>query len=176
MKNKSLQIIINFVNRNTGQDIKNPCRKREIIYARSVFYKLAREHTGYSFQNIGKTLGKHHATVMHSLDNVFFNAIKYSEDCKDTYNKFNGIVEESIITDVDQIQELKFRVEELEQEISEAIHYTIKEKRYRKIKGYTSTKCIDMFLKRILRALGHFRGDRSERSISNANMKRRHFG
>ena len=54
----------------TGVDINQVSRKREIIEARAIYYKIIKQiDKKKSLQSIGDTVGKNHATVLHSLKN-----------------------------------------------------------------------------------------------------------
>ena len=54
----------------TGVDINQVSRKREIIEARAIYYKVLKQiDKKKSLQSIANTVGKNHATVLHSLNN-----------------------------------------------------------------------------------------------------------
>lgn len=54
----------------TGVDINQVSRKREIIEARAVYYKILKQiDKKKSLKSIGASVGKDHATVLHSLKN-----------------------------------------------------------------------------------------------------------
>ena len=54
----------------TGVDINEVSRKREIIEARAVYYKILKQiDKKKSLKSIGASVGKNHATVLHSLNN-----------------------------------------------------------------------------------------------------------
>jgi len=62
----------------TGADINKVSRKREIIEARAIYYKVLKQiDKKKSLQSIGASVGKDHATVLHSLKNY------------DMFEKFN---------------------------------------------------------------------------------------
>jgi hypothetical protein len=62
----------------TGVDINEVSRKREIIEARAVYYKILKQiDKKKSLKSIGASVGKDHATVLHSLNNY------------DMFEKFN---------------------------------------------------------------------------------------
>ena len=44
-----------------------PSHKREICDVRMMTLKIFREHTDYPYQEIGRTFGKHHATIIHNI-------------------------------------------------------------------------------------------------------------
>lgn len=54
----------------TGVDINEVSRKREIIEARAIYYKVLKQiDKKKSLKSIGASVGKDHATVLHSLNN-----------------------------------------------------------------------------------------------------------
>jgi hypothetical protein len=54
----------------TGVDINEVTRKRETIEARAIYYKILKQiDKKKSLQSIGASVGKDHATVLHSLKN-----------------------------------------------------------------------------------------------------------
>ena len=54
----------------TGVDINEVSRKREIIEARAVYYKILKQiDKKKSLKSIGASVGKDHTTVLHSLKN-----------------------------------------------------------------------------------------------------------
>jgi len=75
-----LEIILNEVNEFLNIDIQKETRKREYVYGRFLFYKLAKELNPFcSSVVIGKFLGKNHATVLHG-HKQFKNIIIYNQD------------------------------------------------------------------------------------------------
>lgn len=88
-----------------GVDINVNTRKRAYVDARRVYAKILRDR-GYSYESIGRTLKKDHATIIHYLRNIehifvqdktFFS--KYSK-CRDIV--FKCIDEDSVfVSDVD---------------------------------------------------------------------------
>ena len=62
-----LNIIYNAVAEVTGLDLKKKTRKQPYIFARAYFYYFARENTNCSFAEIGRFVGKNHATVLHGI-------------------------------------------------------------------------------------------------------------
>lgn len=77
-----LEIILNEVNEFFNIDIRKQTRKREYVYARFVFYKLAKELNPFcSSVMIGRFLGKNHATVLYG-NKQLENIIEYNQDLK----------------------------------------------------------------------------------------------
>lgn len=65
----------------TGVDINEVSRKREIIEARAIYYKILKQiDKKKSLKSIGASVGKDHATVLHSLNNY------------DMFEQFNPIL------------------------------------------------------------------------------------
>lgn len=63
----TLKLLRKEVKEATGCNINNPRRKREYVYARALYYRLSKEFTTCSLSDIGKSVGKDHATVLHGL-------------------------------------------------------------------------------------------------------------
>lgn len=66
-------------------DISNSSRKHIYTYARACYYTLCIDLTAESLTNIGKSIGKHHATVIHALKEFPF-MLKQSNDLKVKYH------------------------------------------------------------------------------------------
>lgn len=118
-KIKTLRQIVNFVIIETGQNIRNKTRLRDVNDARAVYYKIARETTHFSLDKIGEYVGKHHSSVIHSLKNVFPTVMISNENCRKAYNKYNGILDISDEENFNEVQALKNKVEELEYNLEE---------------------------------------------------------
>ena len=65
---------------NLTMDTKS--RKREIVYARAVYYKLCSEYTSKTLTDIGDVLNRDHATVCYGL-NLFNNIQSMNKVYKD---------------------------------------------------------------------------------------------
>ena len=64
------QHIATVVNEVTKYNIHTKTRDRKVVEARAIYYYLCRKYTNYSTKEIGKTVGKDHATVLHGLKAV----------------------------------------------------------------------------------------------------------
>jgi hypothetical protein len=64
---KILLEIKDLVDKELGLDISRNTRKQDYVFARVIYYKLARDYTSYSLSTIGSLLGKDHATVLHGV-------------------------------------------------------------------------------------------------------------
>lgn len=85
-----LETIKNLVEKATNKDISTRTRTRNIVYIRSIFFKLARVYTRESLAAIGKVVGRDHATVMHGV-RVFDTQIKVYPDAKEYLNIYNDL-------------------------------------------------------------------------------------
>lgn len=68
-----IEEILRLVELDVHSNLNTKSRKRELVYARAIYFKLARHFTLQSYDSIGKLVGRDHATVLHGikiLDNV----------------------------------------------------------------------------------------------------------
>jgi hypothetical protein len=85
-------------------EVKN--RKRNVVDARKVYSKILRDN-GYSYDLIGETLGKDHATIIHYIRNIEYilSYDKMLKDkyvaCKNVFIKTRKSIKEQIKKDVD---------------------------------------------------------------------------
>lgn len=100
MNIKAVQEIVSSI---TGVDIKSSHRTREIVYARSVYFKILRDLTPMSLTAIGKTLNKNHATVVHSLNKTFNDIEMYEPKYLKAYEIAKSESALAIIGDKDRL-------------------------------------------------------------------------
>jgi len=61
-------------------ELSKPTRKREYVYARSIYYKLSRELCPLeSLYSIAASMNQDHSNVLHSINNVFPSIEAYEE-------------------------------------------------------------------------------------------------
>jgi hypothetical protein len=53
-------------------------RKREVVYARMIMYKVLKSFHKHTVTSIGRMFGKNHATILHSI-NQFDNIVVYDD-------------------------------------------------------------------------------------------------
>ena len=75
----TLNEIVELVEKDTNIMLRNKRRNREIVYARAVFFKLARKHTYEPLCNIGGYVNKDHSTVLHGIK-IFNDVIEHYKD------------------------------------------------------------------------------------------------
>ena len=66
-------------------------RRRAITEARSVYYKICYDKLNMSLSAIGETVNRDHATVLHSLNNVFPSLENYNKELYNYYLNIAGI-------------------------------------------------------------------------------------
>ena len=83
------QEIKTLVEQETNNSLDTKTRKRDIVYTRAVYFKLCRIHTQQPLSDIGKTVGKDHATVLHGIK-VFNNVlIEYEQSYLELFTKLD---------------------------------------------------------------------------------------
>ena len=101
-----LQTIIDYIEANLGISLNNQVRTRDMSYARSIYYTLARRYTMEPLDNIGKLVNRDHSTVIYGL-RLFDEAIKYSLPLKAVYNAFCRNIKEKTIEEELDIYDIK---------------------------------------------------------------------
>jgi len=69
-------------------DITNKTRRRLYVEARALYYKLLRENTRLSMEQIGKGMNKDHSTVVHFIKQIN-NWIQYERELRTDYEILN---------------------------------------------------------------------------------------
>lgn len=73
-----LEVIKKLIDKELGYDIGGKLRKREAVYARAVYFKIGREvYPKMSFAELGKSLNRDHATVLHAINKVMPHAMEH---------------------------------------------------------------------------------------------------
>ena len=108
-------------------DIELKDSKRAVVDARKVYSKILRD-SGYSYELIGETINKDHATIIHYVKNIEY-LLSYDQilrdkyvACKNVFIKKKNSISEQIKKDVD----MYVTVVRLTNELQEAVE--IKEK------------------------------------------------
>jgi len=100
-------------------DIFSDNRRRNVIDARHVYSKILREK-GYSYESIGSSIKKNHATIIHYVKNIdsilkydkslseryFTCKLLFSKDRESILNELNEGMEKMGITPIDKQSEL----------------------------------------------------------------------
>lgn len=78
--------IIKFINTELNIDIAKKKKTNEYVFARTLYYKLARELTNMSLEEIGTAVNKDHCSVLHNLKN--FDEVIKRPQLKNIYETF----------------------------------------------------------------------------------------
>lgn len=108
-----LKLIQKVVTEVTGLDLNKDTRKREYIYARVIYFKIARELTTHSLSDIGEHIGKDHSTVLFNLKNNFDIMEKYEKKFFNLYKAAKLICSEKLLgyQNIDEFLEVGTRIE-----------------------------------------------------------------
>lgn len=94
MKNK-LETLQKVIESRLEVKLNKNTRKKEYIFARALFYGLAYDGKRCTYSTIGKYIGRDHATILHSIKNVF-PQIMFDSNYKRLYDELSLIVEDSV--------------------------------------------------------------------------------
>jgi len=134
-----IEYLKRLVEEKTGVNMGVKTRKREVVFARRMYYKLIREfYKQMSLHSIGNTLPlkQNHATVLHQINEF---EIDYAQD-KLFRNKYNSIrnefcglagepeidLEEENLRLKIEVSDLKAEVEKLKGELKDSIRDNIR--------------------------------------------------
>jgi hypothetical protein len=102
-----------LVTQYTKTEIATNSRKREHVYARAIYFKLCKDLTQLTLKEIGQTLNKTHATVIHSINNIF-PAIKLYD--KKLYNVYAELTNNDEMPIEQRYMHLKEKYNKLKQQ------------------------------------------------------------
>lgn len=115
--------LIDIVNDVFSVDVYAKSRQRDIIDARYIYSKILRDR-GYSYQSIGDSIKKNHATIIHYMKNVD-SILTYDKSLRDKYmkcrilfNKDRESISEELKKDVDMYMTIVRLRGELQDSIS----------------------------------------------------------
>tara|TARA_Y100000592_G_scaffold51806_1_gene81851 strand:- start:1162 stop:1566 length:405 start_codon:yes stop_codon:yes gene_type:complete len=91
-----LSQIRDFVEQCTEIDISIKTRQRSYVYARAVYFYLARNHTSCGVEAIADSMDVHHTSVLHSLKKIIPIIFKYDNHlasvCKNFKKEYKHFV------------------------------------------------------------------------------------
>lgn len=110
-----------------GERIDTKNRRRDLTYARAIFCRTGRD-MGLSLSAIGKVINRDHATVLHTLNNVYHHAEKEAY-YKRLYEVLKVVVDEGAQTEevkdkFDATKELAEMIHELQKD-NDALRYKL---------------------------------------------------
>ena len=105
-------------------DLHQKNRKQPVIYARAIYYRLAREYTPYSLQRIADVFNKNHATALHGyklFENFKMQPKLYAQELQ-AYKNIASVLEKVKVEKKETHVERLIREKELaEQQRDEAL-------------------------------------------------------
>lgn len=81
---QKIQTLKNIISVKLNIDLSDRTRRRELVDARAICFKIMRDELNMTFKSIGMEFRKDHATVMHSLRN-FKTLLKYDKTFEKSY-------------------------------------------------------------------------------------------
>jgi len=85
---KQLDEIKKYIESSLKIKLKYKTRQRKYVYARALYFKLAKEYTKYNLTEIGGSMNVNHATVVHAIKNVFPMVLQYDETLRNIYEDY----------------------------------------------------------------------------------------
>ena len=112
---KVLQLIKNETEKITGiEDISSKTRTRELVFARHIYIKAAREFTDYPTIMIGAAINRDHSTVVHALSNMEFD-FKYDKDLQTKYDQLAIILTNKL--NINAVENLDKQIKRLQDQL-----------------------------------------------------------
>ena len=110
-----LERIKNLITIESGVDISERSREREIVEMRAVYYKILRDVHHLSLTRIAKSIGYNHATVLYALNNYDAWSV-FSNNMVTCYNNIKEIIsnEDNQDSVYEDVMALRRRIEMLE--------------------------------------------------------------
>ena len=132
MDNK-LERIKNLITIESGIDISDRSRERDVVEMRAVYYKILRDVHRLSLTRIARSIGYNHATVLYALNNYDAWSV-FSKSMVTCYNNVKEIISKDENQDsvYDDVMALRRRIEMLElsnQQLTMVIVKNLKGKR-----------------------------------------------
>lgn len=103
-----LEKIFDICEKKTGfmpRSANTNLRFREMVLARNLYFKLARQYTSFSLTQIGIIVNRDHSTVLHGLKTIENDINQYPEIrqlCTDAENCIIDLLRSSNVTKVDE--------------------------------------------------------------------------
>ncbi|MCP4255605.1 MAG: hypothetical protein GY775_19800 [Candidatus Scalindua sp.] len=85
-RKKQIQHLVDIIGQAFDCNIKDPCRKEKYVAARAMAYVIIRKFMGLSYEQIGLVFNKHHATIMHGI-NEWPYMVKYNKHLQELYGE-----------------------------------------------------------------------------------------
>jgi len=98
-KKTDIQILSSIIKENLKIDVSERTRKREVVDARRIFYKILRD-MGMQYTDIGKIHSKDHSTIIHavtSFNDIYAIDVEFRKAYKMVHDLFFSYKEENLL-------------------------------------------------------------------------------
>ena len=115
--------IIDFINAELKIDITKKKKTNQYVFARTVYYKLAKELTSLPLEEIGRQVNKDHCSVLHNLKN--FEEVVKRKELKKIYDTFKEFpIKEDRVTYTEALninEQLRLQLTDLKQKYEQLL-------------------------------------------------------
>ena len=115
--------IIDFINAELKIDITKKKKTNQYVFARTVYYKLAKELTSLPLEEIGRQVNKDHCSVIHNLKN--FEEVVKRKELKKIYDTFKEFpIKEDRVTYTEALninEQLRLQLTDLKQKYEQLL-------------------------------------------------------
>ncbi len=115
--------IIDFINAELKIDITKKKKTNQYVFARTVYYKLAKELTNLPIAEIGRQVNKDHCSVIHNLKN--FEEVVKRKELKKIYDTFKEFpIKEDRVTYTEALninEQLRLQLTDLKQKYEQLL-------------------------------------------------------
>lgn len=115
--------IIDFINAELKIDITKKKKTNQYVFARTVYYKLAKELTSLPLEEIGRQVNKDHCSVLHNLKN--FEEVVKRKELKKIYDTFKEFpIKEDRVTYTEALninEQLRLKLTDLKQKYEQLL-------------------------------------------------------
>ena len=115
--------IIDFINAELKIDIRKKKKTNQYVFARTVYYKLAKELTNLPIDEIGRQVNKDHCSVIHNLKN--FEEVVKRKELKKIYDTFKEFpIKEDRVTYTEALninEQLRLQLTDLKQKYEQLL-------------------------------------------------------
>jgi len=115
--------IIDFINAELKIDITKKKKTNQYVFARTVYYKLAKELTNLPIAEIGRQVNKDHCSVLHNLKN--FEEVVKRKELKKIYDTFKEFpIKEDRVTYTEALninEQLRLQLTDLKQKYEQLL-------------------------------------------------------
>ena len=115
--------IIDFINAELKIDIRKKKKTNQYVFARTVYYKLAKELTSLPLEEIGRQVNKDHCSVLHNLKN--FEEVVKRKELKKIYDTFKEFpIKEDRVTYTEALninEQLRLQLTDLKQKYEQLL-------------------------------------------------------